>query len=134
MTWWSNCLIEGIKQKLKDWGNIQLKPFFCIDGKPWRFHLMWLDKRAHCVKHFTHKGIDGRHSDLFFRGRYMTMTIEQFNSWCQKKGKLNLAIAKSRGNSPANKQRISQDERHRNRPSPPVPRKQPRRDIRQAAV
>ena len=53
MTRRSNCLIEGVKQKLKDWGNIQLKPFFCIDGKPWRFHLMWLDRRARCVKHFT---------------------------------------------------------------------------------
>ena len=31
MTRWSNCLIEGVKQKLKDWGNVQLKPFFCID-------------------------------------------------------------------------------------------------------
>ena len=83
MTRWSNCLIEGVKQKLKDWGNIQLKPFFCIDGKPWRFHLMWLDRRARCVKHFTR------------RGRCEAMTVEQFNAWCQKKGRLDLAIAKS---------------------------------------
>ena len=96
MTRWSNCLIEGVKQKLKDWGNVQLKPFFCIDGKPWRFHLMWLDRRARCVKHFTRKGIDGRHSDLFFRGRCEAMTVEQFNAWCQKKGRLDLAIAKPR--------------------------------------
>ena len=96
MTRWSNCLIEGVKQKLKDWGNVQLKPFFCIDGKPWRFHLMRLDRRARCVKHFTRRGIDGRRSGLFFRGRCEAMTVEQFNAWCQKKGRLDLAIAKSR--------------------------------------
>ena len=128
MTRWSNCLIEGVKQKLEDWGNIQLKPFFCIDGKPWRFHLMWLDRRARCVKHFTRRGIDGRHSGLFFRGRCEAMTVEQFNAWCQKKGRLDLAIAKPRGiryNSPADEQRRSQDERRRS---------QPRRGVRQAAV
>ena len=91
-TWWSNCLIEGLKQKLSDWDNIQLKPFFCIDSKPWRFHLMWLDKREGCIKHFTHKGIDGRHSDLLFKGHYETRTIEQFNLYCQKKGKTRLAV------------------------------------------
>lgn len=93
MMWWSNCLIEGLKQKLKAWDKIQLKPFFCIDGKPWRFHLMWLDKQEFCIKHFTHKGIEGMHSDLFFKGHYETRTIEQFNSWCKKKGKLNLLVS-----------------------------------------
>ena len=93
MTWWSNCLIEGLRHKLLAWNNVQLKPFFCIDGKLWKFHLMWLDRHAGCVKHFTHHGLDGKPlSDWFFKGHIESKTIAQYNLWCMKKGKLHLLV------------------------------------------
>ena len=90
-SWWSNCIIEGFKAKVRNWNNVELKPFF-YHATPWRFHLMWFDKQEKCVKHFTHKMFEGGHSDFFFKGAIEVLTIARFNSLCEKKNKPHLVI------------------------------------------
>lgn len=39
----SNCLIEAVKAKLKDWKHVTI--FFCYPGKQQFCHFMWSDTR-----------------------------------------------------------------------------------------
>ena len=82
---WSNCLIEAIKAKFKDWHVVKLIPI-------WRgifhFHMMWMDVKSGKIFHFTHKSLPGWHCDLFFKGRIEEVNpkgLKRLENWCRGK-------------------------------------------------
>lgn len=81
---WSNCVIEALKRKFRNWNDIVLIPLFRF---PWHFHMMWFDKKSNQVKHFTHKYLPGRASDMFFKGQVECMSIDRLNDWLISVGK-----------------------------------------------
>ncbi len=83
---WSNCLIEAIKVKFKDWHAVKLIPIW--HGLV-HFHMMWLDKRTSKIFHFTHKSLPGWHCDLFFKGRIEEVDPNGLKKWLRN----NKAIA-----------------------------------------
>ena len=83
---WSNCLIEAIKVKSRDWHAVKLIPIW--HGLV-HFHMMWLDKRTSKIFHFTHKSIPGWHCDLFFKGRIEEVNPNNLRKWLKN----NQAIA-----------------------------------------
>ena len=83
---WSNCLIEAIKVKFKDWSGVKLIPIW--HGLV-HFHMMWLDKRISKIFHFTHKSLPGWHCDLFFKGRIEEVDQDGLKKWLKN----NKAIA-----------------------------------------
>ena len=83
---WSNCVIEAFKRKFRNWNNIVLMPVFRL---PWHFHLMWFDKDKKEVRHFTHRSMEGWHSDVFFKGQVETIKLKHFRDWCITVGKPN---------------------------------------------
>lgn len=84
---WSNCVIESLKRKFRNWGSVVLIPLLRF---PFHFHMMWFDKNSKQVKHFTYKNVPGNHSDLFFKGRVESMSMVEFKNWLITVGKENI--------------------------------------------
>lgn len=81
---WSNCVIEALKRKFRNWDSVVLMPIFRL---PWHFHMMWFDKEHKEIKHFTHKNTEGFCTDLFFKGQVETIRLKHFKDWCITVGK-----------------------------------------------
>lgn len=77
---WSNCVIEAMKHHWRDPENIE---FIVINGLT-RFHVMWIDKRERKIKHFTHRRLNGRFSNLWFKGTIENVEYDALKEWCEK--------------------------------------------------
>lgn len=82
MIFWSNCLIEALKRKVKDWNKIVLIPI--IHG--FHFHMMWYEIDTKTIKHFTHSRLDGWFTTLWFRGTVENVKREHLEKWCKSVG------------------------------------------------
>ena len=64
----SNCLIEAVKAKLKDWPRVKI--YFCKPTRSRMFHFMWTDGSADFD--FSDNGVNGElpwYKCLRFQGR-----------------------------------------------------------------
>lgn len=52
---WSNCVIEALKQKFLHWRNVKLVFIWC----GLHFHMMWYDIKRGKIRHFTHRNVPG---------------------------------------------------------------------------
>ena len=75
---WSNCLIEALRRKVKDWDNIVLIPLF----HGFHFHMMWYDKKTKKISHFTHRRLQGWFCTLFFKGTVDNVEYDSFKHYC----------------------------------------------------
>jgi len=66
MEFCSNCVVETFKAKFRDWGNVEIIPLF---RGILHFHMLWRDRTTGEYHHFTHKGVSGSFTSLWFKGR-----------------------------------------------------------------
>ena len=78
-TFWSNCLIEALKRKLKDWNKIVLIPLFT----GFHFHIMWYDRKSKKISHFTHRRLSGWFCTLFFKGTIDNVEYDSLKQYCE---------------------------------------------------
>lgn len=83
---WSNCVIEALKRKFRNWDSIVLIPLLRF---PFHFHMLWVDRFENRVFHFTHRSMEGWHSDMFFKGQVESMCMDEFKNWLITVGKEN---------------------------------------------
>ena len=78
----SNCVIEALKRKFKDWTNIRLVPLW----KGWHFHMMWYDRKRGKFRHFTHRRLDGWFTTILFKGTVENVKRKHLEKWCRSVG------------------------------------------------
>lgn len=76
---WSNCAIQALKHKLKDWKHTKL----IVIWYGYHFHMLWKNLKDNEIFHFTHRGIDGYCSDLFFKGHVLKVDNLALLSFCK---------------------------------------------------
>lgn len=80
--YWSNCLLEAIKAKLKDWKNIKIIHIPAKKNDVNCPHWMWLNRKTMEVQDF-HCDIYLEHWWNFFwwKGWIRTLSYEAFERW-----------------------------------------------------
>ena len=75
----SNCLIEAIKAKLKDWNNVEIH---LLSPKLNRgeLHFYWIDKKNQEIRQFAHRPNEHVKTILLFKGRITNHNIKLFES------------------------------------------------------
>ena len=80
---WSNCVIEALKRKFKDWDNIRLVPLW----KGWHFHMLWYDKADGRIWHFTDRELgEGKSSPFLFKGHVLNVDKGALIRWAKSQG------------------------------------------------
>ncbi len=79
-TFWSNCVIEALKQKFLHWRNVKLVFIWC----GLHFHMMWYDMKRGKIRHFTHRNVPGGFSRLWFKGHYESVKHKHLLQWCRE--------------------------------------------------
>ena len=79
---WSNCVIEALKEKFKDLSGVKLLPIW----HGFHFHMMWFDKRKNTFRHFTHYKLNGWFTTLWFKGTVEEVKRKHLEKWCRDKG------------------------------------------------
>ena len=88
--YYSNCLVEALKAKLK-WGNhvdLIFIPSWKNDGVPWVPHWMWYDRDDGNVYDFhTNKWMEHWWNCLWWKGYIRIQPLKVFNRWYKTTGK-----------------------------------------------
>ena len=80
--YWSNCLLEAIKAKLKDWKNIDIIYISAKKNDVNCPHWMWLNKKTgevedfHCDSYLEHWW-----NFFWWKGWIRSMSRESFERW-----------------------------------------------------
>ena len=85
---WSNCVIEALRAKFKDWDSIRLIPLW----QGWHFHMLWYDKANDRIWHFTDRELgEGKSSALLYSGQVLHVEKDALMRWAKSQGvKVNL--------------------------------------------
>lgn len=80
----SNCMIEALKRKFRNWRDITLIPIW---HGIFHFHMMWHDKRDGRIRHFTHRNLDPEFfTNLLFKGQILNVDRDALTRWAESKG------------------------------------------------